>query len=649
MASVGGRVNRIRTIASVALAAVWVSMLVIYSHAAGVQVSRPSTSAPVSVSVQSAATARTLPANPSLTPIDIKALVDQYCATCHNERTQSGGLVLSTIDFTNAAAHAEPLEKVVRKLGTGAMPPPGTPRPDKATYDALISSIAGDLDRAAAAHPDPGHVPLRRLNRTEYANAVRDLLDLHVDVSGVLPVDNATSGFDNIAGGLGVSPVLMQSYLTAARRVSAIAIGDALEIPVTAETYRVAPDMSQDRHVEGLPFGTRGGLIATHTFPLDAEYTINVRLLSTMFWNVKGLDYPHTLVLLIDGAEAGRMTFGGHEANVQSFANAAKYNKELHDRLVFRVPVKAGTRTVGVTFIQKARAVPHSMLQPVENTTYLGSIDFTGLPHIESVVLTGPYDAIGPGDTPSRRRVFVCRPAGPAEEIPCAREILSTLARRAYRRPLTDTDIGTLMQFFETGRRTATFDAGVGLALRFILASPDFVFRLESDPANVAPGTVHQVSDLELASRLSFFLWSSIPDEELLQLASQGTLRDSAVLDRQVRRMLADAKAGALVDNFAGQWLYLRNLRAFVPDAVLFADFDDTLRSAMVREVELFFENIMREDRSVVDLMTADDTFVNERLANTTAFPTSTAATFGGLPWTRMSAADSWAKAPSSP
>ena len=545
----------------------------------------------------------------------------QYCATCHNERTQSGGLVLSTIDFTNAAAHAEPLEKVVRKLGTGAMPPPGTPRPDKATYDALISSIAGDLDRAAAAHPDPGHVPLRRLNRTEYANAVRDLLDLHVDVSGVLPVDNATSGFDNIAGGLGVSPVLMQSYLTAARRVSAIAIGDALEIPVTAETYRVAPDMSQDRHVEGLPFGTRGGLIATHTFPLDAEYTINVRLLSTMFWNVKGLDYPHTLVLLIDGAEAGRMTFGGHEANVQSFANAAKYNKELHDRLVFRVPVKAGTRTVGVTFIQKARAVPHSMLQPVENTTYLGSIDFTGLPHIESVVLTGPYDAIGPGDTPSRRRVFVCRPAGPAEEIPCAREILSTLARRAYRRPLTDTDIGTLMQFFETGRRTATFDAGVGLALRFILASPDFVFRLESDPANVAPGTVHQVSDLELASRLSFFLWSSIPDEELLQLASQGTLRDSAVLDRQVRRMLADAKAGALVDNFAGQWLYLRNLRAFVPDAVLFADFDDTLRSAMVREVELFFENIMREDRSVVDLMTADDTFVNERLAKHYGIP----------------------------
>ena len=553
----------------------------------------------------------------SLTAVQAKAVVDKYCVGCHNERTRSGGLVLEGLDFARIAAHAEPLEKVVRKLGTGSMPPQGMPSPDQPTHDALIAFLVGELDRAAAARPDPGRAILRRLNRTEYANAIRDLLDLEINVSTLLPVDNSSYGFDNIGDVLGVSPVLMERYLTAARRISAVAVGDAAEIPVIADTYRVRPDTAQDKHLDGLPLGTRGGLIVTHTFPLDAEYTFFVRLLTTTVSNIRGLEYPHDLVLLVDGAEVARASVGGKEDIDKSFENATAQMEAINARLTFRVAVKAGPRTVAAAFVHKSAALANATLQPYLQTTS-DTVDYTGVPHVESLLLTGPYNVSGPGDTPSRRRLLFCKPTTAAEERDCATKILSTVARRAYRRPLTEGpggDVQTLLEFFEMGRRKGTFEAGIELGLRRILASPDFVFRMERDPATLTPGAVYRVSDVELASRLSFFLWSSIPDDQLLQLASQGRLQDNAVLDQQIVRMMADPKARALVDNFAGQWLYLRNLRGHIPDQTEFPDFDHTLRSAMLREMELFFDSIIRENRSVLDLMTADYTFVNERLA----------------------------------
>lgn len=554
-----------------------------------------------------------------LRPAEAKTLVDSYCISCHNERTKTGGLALDDIDFTKISANAERLEKVVRKLGTGSMPPQGLPRPDAATHDALISLLAGELDRAAAAQPNPGRAVLRRLNRTEYANAVRDLLALQINVSTLLPVDNSSYGFDNIGDVLGVSPVLMERYLTAARRISAVAMGDSSEIPVLAETYRVRPDTAQDKHLDGLPLGTRGGILVTHTFPLDAEYTFFIRLLTTTVSNIRGLEYPHDVVLLVDGAEVARATVGGKQDMDKSFQNATTLMEAINARLTFRVAVKAGPRTVAAAFVQKSSAVPNATLQPYRQTTS-DTVDYTGVPHVESLVLTGPYNATGPGDTPSRRRILSCQPIG-TNERDCASTILSAIARRAYRRPLTDGDIQTLLEFFESGRQKGTFEAGIELGLRRILASPDFVFRIERSPTGAAAGTVYRIGDVELASRLSFFLWSSFPDDELMQLAVQGRLKDPSVLAQQLRRMLADPRAGALVDNFAGQWLYLRNLRGHVPDQTEFPDFDNTLRSAMLREMELFFDSIIREDRSVLDLMTADYTFVNERLAQHYGIP----------------------------
>jgi cytochrome c5 len=480
--------------------------------------------------------------SPALAPADASLVVNKFCVGCHNERTKTGGLVLEGIDFTHVAANADRLEKVVRKLGTGSMPPQGMPRPDNATHDALLAFLVGELDRAASASPDPGRAILRRLNRTEYANAIRDLLDLDINVSALLPVDNSSYGFDNIGDVLGVSPVLMERYLTAARRISAVAVGDAAEIPVVADTYRVRPDTAQDKHLDGLPLGTRGGLLVTHTFPLDAEYTFFVRLLTTTVSNIRGLEYPHDVVLLVDGEEVGRATVGGKEDMDRSFENATAQMEAINARLTFKVKVKAGPRAVAAAFVQKSAALPNATLQPYLQTTS-DTVDYTGVPHVESLLLTGPFNVTGPGDTPSRRRVLSCQPAAAADELACATKILSTVARRAYRRPLTTagsgSDVSTLVAFYEMGRRKGTFEAGIELGLRRILASPDFVFRIERDPQNLAPEAVYRVSDVELASRLSFFLWSSIPDDELMQVAAQGRLKDPAVLDRQIRRMVA--------------------------------------------------------------------------------------------------------------
>jgi hypothetical protein len=552
------------------------------------------------------------------TPADMQALAARYCVTCHNDRLKTGTLSLEHVDFADVTHDRAVLERAARKLLVGAMPPSGAPRPDPAALAAFAASIESRLDADAAAHPDPGRAPLRRLNRTEYANAIHDLLDLDVDVSALLPADNTSYGFDNIADVLTMSPVLMERYLAAARRISAIAVGDARDIPVAAETYRVKPDRSQDVHLEGLPLGTRGGLLVRRVFPLDAEYLFNIRLRQTDLNNVVGVTYPHQVVLTIDGNEVHRATVGGTDDLKLSFANAGAAAGVFEARLAARVRVTAGPHAVGAAFLQKTAAMRPGVLQPILRTTFEPQ-DYTIDPHVASLVVTGPFHPTGPGDTPSRRRIFVCS----AQTRSCAARILETLAARAFRRPPTSSDRATLSHFFELGRAESRgdggFDAGIVMGLRRILASPDFVLRIERDNERGAP--VHRVSETELATRLSFFLWSTLPDARLLQLAKEQRLSQPAVLDSEVRRMLADPKSCALVDNFAGQWLYLRNLANINPAPGEFPDFDDNLRAAMRREVELLVDSVIHDDRNVVDLMTAPDTFVNERLARHYGIP----------------------------
>ena len=550
----------------------------------------------------------------TMTPERMESVIRQYCTACHNDARKTADVSFDAVDVSNVTAHADVLEKAVRKLLVGAMPPIGSPRPDQTTLDALRVGLESALDRAATADGDPGRALVRRLNRTEYANAIRDLIALDVDASALLPVDNSSYGFDNIADVLGVTPVLMERYLVAARRISALAVGYAAEIIPTADTYRVRPDLSQDQPIEGLPLGTRGGLLVTHAFPLDAEYTFKIDLRQATLNNVVGLEHPHTVIITIDGVEVHRATIGGKDDLVMSYANSQQAAETLEARLATRLNVRAGVRTVGATFVAKSASLRPGLLQPFLRTTW-DPVDYTGIPHIEAVVVTGPFNDTGPGDTPSRRRIFSCRPSG-ANDHRCPRRILSRLAEQAYRRPLTAADVRTLDRFYELGvTEGGSFEAGVAMGLRRILASPDFVLRVERDPARAMPGAIRNISDLELASRLSFFLWSSLPDERLLRLARERRLREPAVLEEQVRRMLADPRARALVDNFAGQWLYLRNLRNINPEPDTFPDFDHNLRGAMRREVELLVDSIVRENRSVVDLMTARDTFVNERLA----------------------------------
>jgi mono/diheme cytochrome c family protein len=554
-----------------------------------------------------------------------RALVDKYCVTCHNARVKTAGLMLDKMDLDRVPDGAPVWEKVVRKLRGGMMPPPGAPRPDEAGIDALVSFLETTIDRDALAQANPGRSPLHRLNRSEYANAIRDLLALDVDATALLPADDEANGFDNIADVLKVSPSLVEQYLTASRKIATLAVGDPHIVPVSS-VYRVPPDRPQADHVEGLPLGTRGGLVIHHSFPLDADYDFRVNLLQNIVGYVPGLEWPHLLEIAIDGERVFTASVGGEEDNKLSDTNLALAKETLDARLRARIHVKAGPRIVTVAFIRKNSAESVEPLQPF--TRDLDMQNMNGIPLIEHVQIGGPFNATGPGDTPSRRRIFICRPTSPEalprasthEETDCAKTILSTLARRAYRRPV-DTEIDTLLAFYESGRKTGTFDNGIESAVRFILTSPKFIFRDEPDPANLTAGTVYPVSDLELASRLSFFLWSSVPDDQLLAAATQGRLKEPAVIERQVRRMLADPKSSALVDNFAAQWLFLRNLQSFLPDTATFPNFDDSLRQGFRKETGLFFESIMREDRSVLDLLTADYTFVNERLARHYGIP----------------------------
>ena len=644
----------------------------VLSFAIAVATARPMAQAPATSAAATAATSST-------------AVLKQYCATCHSDRVKAGGLVLDPAAVANVGAGADRWEKVVRKLRTQAMPPPGAPRPDAASYDRVASFLETELDRTEAALPHLGKLPLaHRLSRTEYRNAVRDLLALEslpseVSVDYLLPADNISSGFDNIADLLFVSPSNMERYLDAARKISRLAVGDPA-MPVMVNIHKLDPEHPQDERVDDLPVGTRGGIAVRSEFPVDGTYIVKVDV-----GNANG----HELEITVDGERAALRTLGGGRggpgvdappgqpdpsdpdptppsnarpavagrgdaaavtgapsaqgANSAQGAGGAQGAGAAGARgagagrggraggrgggapagpLEFPLTLKAGPKLIGVAFVQRTDARDESTLRPRMRSRGTQ-------PAINSVTISGPYNVTGAGDSPSRRRIFVCNPPSPsglrrdppdggtvnaAADLPCARRILSTLARRAYRRPSTEADLKDLLPFYEQGRKT-NFDLGIQKGLERLLVSSQFLFRIEREPATVASGTPYRVSDLELASRLSFFIWSSIPDDELLDAAAAGRLKDPKVLEQQVRRMLADRRSESMVSNFAAQWLYLRDIAAKQPDEILFADFDETLRAAMLRETELFIDSVFRENRSVLDLLTANYTFLNERLA----------------------------------
>jgi Protein of unknown function (DUF1592)/Protein of unknown function (DUF1588)/Protein of unknown function (DUF1587)/Protein of unknown function (DUF1585)/Protein of unknown function (DUF1595) len=546
-------------------------------------------------------------------PVDYTGVVAKYCVSCHNERTKTAGLMLDKANLADPSATADIWEKAIRKMRVGMMPPQNAPHPDAQTQTSLIAYLTTALDRAGTAKPNPGRPLVHRLNRAEYANVIRDLLALDVDTAALLPPDDAAYGFDNIADALGISPVLLERYLTAAGKISSLAIGD----PTTGaagETFRIRQDASQDIHIEGLPIGTVGGILANTTLPLDGTYDFSIKLFRTNLGVVRGLEYEHQLEYTVDGARVHLSRVGGEEDFKANLKNMTKAGDDVEARAHIRIPLKAGPHVITAAFLERTDAINPLRLQPFIRSSN-DTLDTIGHPHLDTFTVTGPYDATGPGDTPSRRKIFLCRPAGKGDEDACARRIISTLARRAYRGNVAPGDLERLHEFYVLGRKQGTFDTGIQTALQRILASPKFAFRVERDPANVPAGTVYRVSDLELASRLSFFLWSSLPDDQLLRVAATGTLHTPAVLHQQVTRMLADPKSDALVQNFAGQWLYLRNLKSFQPNSLEFPDFDDNLRQAFQRETEMFFASVMHEDRNVLDLMTADYTFLNERLA----------------------------------
>ena len=522
-----------------------------------------------------------IPADPPQANTPQKAFVRKYCASCHNASLKAAGLDLNQVNYLAMGEDAETWEKVVRKLRTGMMPPLGMPKPGHPELDSFLTATEAELDRAAMLHPDPGSPALHRLNRTEYAHVVRDLLGLDVDVSSLLPADDSSEGFDNIASVLGVSPTLIQGYVSAAMKLSRAAVGDRTLVP-SRTTYRPPDGLSQDRHIEGLPLGTRGGMLVTHNFPLDAEYEFIISAATAQ----------QQL-----GAQRGEravdvdVTLGGQQVKVADTAR-------------FTIPVKAGPQAIGIALVDKQRPAGVDDIYSV----------YSPPGAVQNVVIIGPKNATGAGDTPSRRRLFVCQPSKPAQETPCARKILATVATRAFRQPVRETDpvMRPLMAAYQDGRASGDFEAGVQHGLARVLVDPRFLFRFEKEPAGLAEGAVYKISDLELASRLSFFLWSSIPDDQLLQVAAKGRLSKPEVLEKQVRRMLADPRAEAVVSNFGSQWLLLRDLDNVQPDV---KDFDANLRTSFRRETEMLFGSVLHGDRPVVELLDADYTFVDERLA----------------------------------
>ena len=499
------------------------------------------------------------------------------------------------------------------------MPPPGSSRPDQATYKSLTPGWRGNSIAPPRLIPIPAGPVLHRLNRAEYGNAIRDLLALDVDAASLLPPDDSAYGFDNISDALGLSPALQEHYLSAAVRIGALATGDP-DVSAGSDTYRIRQDLSQDQHIEGMPLGTIGGTLVRHNFPLDGEYVFQAKLYRTNLDIVRGLEFPHQVEFTVDGKRIHVVSIGGKDDLASLFNKPTDTGDAVEARLRVRVPIKAGPHVVTAAFVQEPEVAEPLRLQPFLRSS-VDNFDWSGRPHLQTLSIAGPFNATGPGDTPSRRRIFTCHPASPsAEEFAQNRSSPRWLAAPIVE-PLTPADLQLVMGFYRTGRRGGSFESGIEMALQRILASPKFIFRIERDPENIPAGTAYRISDVELASRLSFFLWSSIPDDELLKLAGEGKLKDPAVLDREVRRMLADPRSQALVSNFAGQWLHLRNVWSLLPNSDEFPDFDDNLRQASATETELFFESVMREDRSVLDLMTADYTFVNERLARHYGIP----------------------------
>lgn len=557
-----------------------------------------------------------------------RTLLNKYCVTCHNERLKTADLMLEKQDVDNLGANPAVWEKVLKKVRTGAMPPAKAPRPDAKASSDFASYLEKTLDQMAFANPNPGRTVIHRLNRAEYSNAVRDLLAIEVDGSSFLPADDSGRGFDNLATLLNVSPVLMERYMSAASKISTLAVGDP-EIQPVGQTYLVSDKLYQyEQTNEDLPFGSRGGIAVKHVFPLDGEYAVKAKLVRNDDGIIRGLTgVAHTMDFRLNGARMGSHDVGGkrfgesgpeHNRNgtfYRGHPDQTAYEFLADEDLSVRFTAKAGTHVVGVSFRAKA-GEPEGLLEnfPAPMLPDIGDWK-GGDPGVASITIDGPFNARGVSETASRQKIFKCYPKADSEQDACAKNILATLARHAYRRPVTDRDVAALNKLYAAGKAEAGFESGVRMAVQGILVSPEFLFRIERDPAGAPTDSAQPLSDIELASRLSFFLWSSIPDEELLAVAEKGKLRDTEVLDAQVKRMMADPKASALVDNFAGQWLYLRNLKLASPDPNVFPEFDDNLRAAFEKETSLFFASMLREDRSALDMLRADYTYVNERLA----------------------------------
>jgi mono/diheme cytochrome c family protein len=561
-----------------------------------------------------------------------QAVMKQYCMGCHNQKAKMGGLALDPAYLDNAGTHAAVLEKVLRKVQAGVMPPAGAPKPSKEKFDEFISWTAGQLDAFATAHPNPGRTEaLHRLNRAEYQNCIRDLLGLDINAGDLLPADDGSYGFDNIAGVLKVSQTLTERYLSVAGTVTRLALGEPPKTPEAVE-LRLPPGLPQYDHIEGLPFGTRGGAVMHHIVPSTGEYDIRITLQRASGGAISGLAEQHDMEISIDGQQVklfnvkplpggrgGGAPVAKDAAPKETAPKDATPKKDADTDLHFTATLKAGPRDIGVAFLMKDHAEDTSLREPFKRLDNSGGNGVNlSQPHVASIIVTGPFKVTlkqMAEDTPSRRAIFVCHPASAAEENGCAQKIFANLARHAYRRPATDKDIQILMSAYQDGRKEGDFESGVEVGLRRLLVSPEFLFRVERDPAKAVAGANYPVNDLELASRLSFFLWSSLPDDELVDLAVKGKLHEPETLHQQALRMLADKRSKAIVDNFAGQWLYLRNLPAATPNLDMFPDFDEGLRQDMRRETELFFGSIIHQDRSVLNLLNADYTYLNERLA----------------------------------
>ena len=568
----------------------------------------------------------------SPTSISARAVVNQYCVGCHNGQLKTAGVELDTLDLERVGDQAEVLEKVASKFRTREMPPPGRPRPDLAVFEAVTRELEAALD-AAAVRPQPGRIPVHRLSRAEYTAAIRDLLGIEIDGRALLPADDsAQEGFENVASVLSVSQALLENYLSAARKISRLAVGDPTINP-GIDTFKYSKTLFQDewRMSQDLPFGSQGGVAIPYYFPVDAEYTVKVLLRRQEYDYIMGLGEPQQLDIRLDQVLLERFDVGGEAKGMtmpQSFAGNTQGDPEFEEYmhtadayLEVRVPVTAGQHTVGVSFVRRARETEGVLQPPITGFGRSTNELYHGYPAVEFVYIGGPFGSADSGDSPGRRKVFTCTPEDADAEEPCARRILTALATRAYRRPVTNAETQTLLSFFREGRAGNNFDAGIQRGLERILAAPSFLFRVHREPADLAEGSVYPLSDLDVASRISFFLWSSIPDDELLDVAIQGDLHDPAVLERQVLRMLRDPRAEALVTNFGHRWLELNKIAGIAPDALAYPEFDENLREAMVRETHLFMVSQLRADRSVTELLTADYSFLNERLATHYGIP----------------------------